>query len=50
MDCLRGYKVKRICGTWVVETPASVGTFNSLNEAIAAIAAAEARKKKGGAK
>ena len=47
---LRGYKIKRTRGVWVVETPASIGTFKSLNEAIAAIAAAEARKNKGGAK
>lgn len=41
----RNYKVKRIAGTWSVETPASVGTFASFADAVRAIADSEQRIK-----
>ena len=41
----RNYKVKRIAGTWSVETPASVGTFASFADAVRAIAESEKRAK-----
>lgn len=41
----RNYKVKRIAGTWSVETPASVGTFKSFADAVRAIAESEKRNR-----